>query len=85
MLNKFMLTGVNANDIQVYHPHKKSNAELIRLVQCHNDRLIALLDKPVILAVTWEDNDVTANVIVIPCEGDPDKPFEQFALPFPPK
>jgi hypothetical protein len=56
----------------------------------HEDRLRALLDKPVILAIHWEDGDNEALVTVIPAEDpeamatrDLDEKFERFTLRFP--
>lgn len=54
----------------------------------HGDRLRALLDKPVVLSVHWNNGDAEATVTVMPADGverpdDGDKPFETLRLQFP--
>jgi len=65
--------------------HYKSD-DFIEWANAHRDRLVALLDKPVILFVGWKDGDLAAEVRVIPTDAGPDqddKPFEIVSLPFP--
>jgi hypothetical protein len=83
--NSFILTGDSEEGIRVA---SKPSRPLIALVQAHEDRLRALLDKPVVLGVNWDDGDSEAVVTVIPADErlldeDGDKPFVKLTLPFP--
>jgi hypothetical protein len=66
-------------------PKEPPPDEFVELVHTHEERLRALLDRPVILAAHWEDGDSEAVVQVMPAnhDADPQKAFEEFALPFP--
>ena len=89
--NHFMLTRCNAEGFLVYTGADKEPLpdDGIALINEHTERLRALLDKPVILSVTWEDGDPEALVRIIPAENrecseeEAKKPFEKFTLPFP--
>jgi hypothetical protein len=67
-------------------PKEKPPEEFEGLVRVHYGRLRALLDKPVILAVQWDEGDPSAVVQIMPADGKPSgKPFEEFTLLFPVK
>jgi hypothetical protein len=51
----------------------------------HEDRY-ALLDKPVLLHIMWDDGDTMACVQILPADNrprDPHEKFEEIWLPFP--
>jgi hypothetical protein len=55
-------------------------------ISLHRDRLRALLDKPVILHVTWNDGYDRARVSVMPADHVPKEqriPVQSFTVPFP--
>jgi hypothetical protein len=68
-------------------PYEPPPPEFEALVHLHSDRLRALLDRPVILAVHWDEGDAAAIVQGMPADGDPNrdphKRFEELTLPFP--
>ena len=64
-MNKLLIIGVDEDGFSVY-PKERPPDEAIELIQHHGDRLRALLDKPVILQVTWEDGDDMAVVRIMP-------------------
>jgi len=83
-----MMLGVSPDGFYVQTgPGKKQPPpppEFVALTELHTERLRALLDKPVLLTVDWNDGDDVATVTVIPTESeDPNAPFERFTLPFP--
>ena len=82
MRNVLMLTGVSADGIRSY---KQPNEEQTAFIQANHDRLRALLDKPVILTVHWDDGDADALVTIMPDDmgADPHKPFDKLRLPVP--
>ena len=58
------------------------------LLHAHQDRLRALLDKPVILTLHWDDGDDYAQVCVHACDRLRTRPImratdKRFTLPFP--
>lgn len=66
-------------------PNERPPDDLIAWVQLHDERLRALLDRPVVLHVGWTDGDDAATVTVSAEEGaaDPTRLFEKFTLAFP--
>ena len=81
-----LLIGANANGIQLHKSGRPPSNRFIKLIQEHHERLRALLDKPVILNVTWSSADDEATVRIIPAyraDADIDKPFEIIKLAFP--
>lgn len=87
-MNSIVIAGV---DDEGFKMAEEPSSEAIELIQHHGDRLRALLDKPVILNVFWEDGDTEATVAIIPClpENAPEeeytKPFKTFRIAFPDK
>jgi hypothetical protein len=82
-----LVFGCCAHGFLVY-PKEPPPEEFARLVRTHSDRLRALLDRPVILAVHWDEGDRDAVVQIMPAgepgtNPDPRTPFEEFALAFP--
>ena len=70
--------------------NRKPPEELRGLVEMHLDRLIALLDRPIDLAITWNIGDEVALVKIVPAvkhESDfeifDEEGLERFELPFP--
>jgi hypothetical protein len=76
-----MIIGANEHGFQVY-PKEPPPSEFVDLLHAHEDRLRALMDKPVVLLVHWEDGDKEATVTIMPIDGGPDDPFKKFMLPF---
>jgi hypothetical protein len=75
----------NVNGFQVF-PEEPPPNEFAALVHAHSDRLRALLDRPVILAVHWDAGDACAVVQIMPADSKAShtsKPFAEFELPFP--
>jgi hypothetical protein len=81
-MRKVLITGANEHGFQVY-PKEPPPSEFIDLLHAHEDRLRALMDKPVVLCVHWEDGDKEASVTIMPVDGRPDDLFKKFMLPFP--
>ena len=82
-MNKLLIIRIDEDGFSVY-PKERPPDEAIELIQHHSDRLRALLDKPVILQVTWEDGDDMAVVRIMPVScKHPDEPFETIELRFP--
>jgi hypothetical protein len=78
-----MLAGCSERGFHIM-PEEPPPPEFEALVNLHSDRLRALLDKPVILAVHWDEGDAAAIVQIMPTDRrDPAKPFEELTLPFP--
>jgi hypothetical protein len=49
----------------------------------HEERLLALIDRQVLLTVHWDDGDSAATVSVVPADGKPsDEEFKTFSLSF---
>jgi hypothetical protein len=69
------------------YPEEEPPPEFAALASVHADRLRALLDRPVVLAVHWVEGFPEAFVQVMsagkPGTYDPNKPFETFTLAFP--
>ena len=87
MSNMVMLNGVEGDGLVCYKgPGSAHNKpEFAALVNAHKARLYALLDKPVVVTVHWDDGDSEALFSIMPTGGkiDPKKKFETFTLPFP--
>ena len=73
-MRKVMIIGADEHGFGIY-PKEPPPSEFIDLLHAHEDRLRALMDKPVVLSVHWEDGDKEAT-------GAQD-PFKKFMLPFP--
>jgi hypothetical protein len=74
------------SDEQGFHviPEEPPPEEFVALARAHGDRLRVLLDRPVILAVHWNEGDSDALVQIIPVKTDDSKRrFEEFTLAFP--
>jgi hypothetical protein len=81
-MHKVMITRATEHGFGIY-PKEPPPTEFSDLLHAHGDRLRALLDKPVVLFVHWEDGDKEATVTIMPADGRPDDPFKTFMLPFP--
>ena len=66
--------------------------ELVGLIALHVDRLRALIDKPVVVCLHWNDGDGEANVVVVPADESLPRKIraqqwqrliDRFTLPFP--
>jgi hypothetical protein len=86
----WLLTGAGEHGFRV-HPNPdfdRPSDELVALLNAHEDQLRALLDTA-LATVTWGPGDTSACVIVMPLdddyywEGDDERPFPKFSLPFP--
>jgi hypothetical protein len=85
-MNVVLLTGVTAGRMISYNGRGSAHnkPEFIGLMNTHGDRLRALMKKPVLVTVHWEDGDQEAFLTSMPVnEKDPNKVFENFKLPFP--
>ena len=80
-MHKVMIIGANEHGFGIY-PKEPPPSEFIDLLHAHEDRLRALMDKPVVLSVHWEDGDKEATVTIMPVEVSDDA-FKTFMLPFP--
>ena len=82
--NGNVLTGTSPKG---FHMMAKPSPEFTALVQEHSGRLQALLYKPVLLAITWEDEASHALVRIVLADRKDhwDEKFESFTLPFPGK
>ena len=81
-MHTVMIIGANEHGFGIY-PKEPPPSEFIDLLHAHEDRLRALMDKPVVLSVHWEDGDKEATVTIMPVDGGPHDPFKKFMLPFP--
>ena len=79
-----LMLGVDSIGFHVF-PEERPPSEFAALVHVHSDRLRALLDRPIILAVHWDDGDACAVVQIMPADNkaSTSKPFAEFELPFP--
>jgi hypothetical protein len=89
-MTKLVIIGVNEEGFQMLGPPPDNMEQATALIQYHDERLRALIDKPVLLCVSWENGDHEAVVTIMPADGKPpendetgDKPFEKFTLPIP--
>ena len=82
--NLVLILGDSSKGFSVY-PKAPPPAEFVALTHAHSDRLRALLDKPVMLAVHWGNGDQSAIVQVVPVDlkSGPNEKFVEFKLPFP--
>jgi hypothetical protein len=81
-----LMLGSDEQGFQVM-PKELQPEEFVELVHADSDRLRALLHRPVILAVHWDERDNDALVQIMPAgkpgtNPDPNKPFV-FTLAFP--
>jgi hypothetical protein len=78
-MNKLVITFSGATGFHLLGNPADAPEGAVELVQEHQERLRALLDKPVILTLHWEDGAKTATCTVIPaCEpNDRDKPYDE--------
>ena|SRR5262249_18703524 len=81
-MHTVMIIGANEHGFGIY-PKEPPPSEFIDLLHAHENRLRALMDKPVVLSVHWEDGDKEATVTIMPADGGLDDPFKKFMLPFP--
>ena len=79
-----MIGNVSESGFHVF-PKEEPPPEFTALVHAHSDRLRALLDRPALLAVHWDEGDKEAEVVIMSADPnrDREKPFEAFMLPFP--
>ena len=80
-MHKVMITRATEHGFLLY-PNEPPPTEFSDLLHAHGDRLRALMDKPVVLSVHWEDGDKEATVTIMPVEVS-DAAFKKFMLPFP--
>jgi hypothetical protein len=78
-----MMIGVDAVGFKIYKKDFPVAPEFYDLLATHGDRLRALLDKPVILTVHWDDGDEEAVVTVIDPSPGGNELFQKVRLPFP--
>ena len=78
-MNVIVLTGVSEEGIYAWEEPPQRGIELIH---AHEDRLRALLDKPIMVSLHWEDGDEEATATVM-LDMPSDAPFVKFKLPFP--
>jgi hypothetical protein len=72
-----IVTGSAQGMLRLDRPPPPEFGELPAL---HEERLLALIDQPVLLAIYWDDGDRNALVSIIPAA--PNEPFKTFLLPF---
>jgi hypothetical protein len=78
-----LIIGANADGFRTF---KRPESALIRLLEAHDELLTAIISKPAVVAVYWDDDETSATFTIIPCdctEEDANKPFATFTLPFP--
>jgi hypothetical protein len=89
-MNKVVIIGANEKGLSIL-PHKESahnTYEFQSLMYDYQDRIRALMDQPILLAICWKDGDEAAQCTIIPAGEDilkgaePDEPFKQFKLSF---
>jgi hypothetical protein len=80
--NAMLLIGITEKGIQSF---KRPTPAGAALVEAHYERLAALLDKPVMISIHWEDGAAEATARIIPADGNDhgNEPFQSFTLPFP--
>jgi hypothetical protein len=79
--HSIVIIGVDDHGWSIW-PKRPPPPELLSFLAEHHDRLRALMDKPVLLNVFWDDGDEDATVSILTDEGDPGTPFKTFRLPF---
>jgi hypothetical protein len=82
-MNKVLITGVTAEGFHIAKQSFPLPLEFDDLLAAHGQRLKALLDRPVLVAITWDDGDDVAAATIIDPELAPDALFEVVQLPFP--
>jgi hypothetical protein len=88
-MNKVLIAAADATGFHLYGNPADAPEGAVELIQKHQDRLRALLDKPVLLTLHWEDRAKTATCTVIPVrepkdwDKPDDEPFRTFELAMP--
>ena len=78
-MNKVLIAAADATGFHLYGNPADAPKGAVELIQKHDEFLRALLEKPVIVTLHWEDEAKTATCTVIPaCEpNDRDKPYDE--------
>jgi hypothetical protein len=82
MSNKLLIIGVTEDGFSIFKRSQFDRRAAIAFLNFYEDRLRALLDKPILICVTWDDGD---SAVAINVSTTDHTPFENFTLPFPAK
>jgi hypothetical protein len=79
--NCVIITGSAQGKLRLDRPPPAEFGDILAL---HEERLLALIDRPVLLAIYWDAGDRNALVSIIPADGSAatNEPFKTFLLPF---
>jgi hypothetical protein len=82
-MNKVLVASASAAGFHLYGNPADAPKGAVELIQKHDEFLRALLEKPVIVTLHWEDEAKTATCTVMPVDCKPNEAFRKFELAMP--